>query len=108
MKTEYFITAPSGIKLRFTPDMVDKKDDFFHLYFLDMLINKELSKEQYIIAWLSAAGPLVNIFHDEKKLKDDFFDIFWRDDKNELEQIVTKVYNIFNESTSKATKNKVP
>lgn len=103
MRTECIIEMVGMSKFRFTPDMTWRVNDFFNLYFLELFLNKDVSKKEYLIAWMEAVPHIDNMPHDLKK---SFFDIYWTGTDSELDTIVKKVYTEFHEQSAKATANK--
>jgi hypothetical protein len=99
MKTECIIEMPGMSKFRFTPDMTWRVNDFFNLFFIELFLNKEVSKKEYFIAWMEAA-PKVNAMPYE--LKKQFFDTYWTGSDKDLDVIIKTVYNKFHEQPAQA------
>lgn len=94
-KTEHIVEIPGLSKFRFTPDMSWKVNDFFNLFFLQLFLNKNLSKKEYLISWMEAAPRLNDMPYELKK---NFFDTYWNGTDKQIDDIVKIVYNKFHES----------
>jgi hypothetical protein len=96
MKNEHIVELGNGHAYRFTKDMTHAKTDFFIMYFMSILIDKNLDKFQYLLTVMELAPKLRDINED---LKEVFYDAFWNEKDAIVKDITHKVYNIINEST---------